>query len=71
MVLLYFLFDWVRARFVGSFVYGFVGPGALSPLNAAAMGLAIYAAAWLLGARLFALNRLVHRKPGRSDGAVS
>lgn len=62
LTMLYLLFDGIRCRYTGEFVYGFIKPEALTPLYAAGACLVIYAALCLLGASLFASNRLVHRK---------
>lgn len=65
MIMLYFLFDYIRSRLVGKFVYGFVEPGELTFFYAIITGLIMYIFMYLLGLSLFALNRLVHRKGNR------
>lgn len=62
MIMLYFVFDYVRSRIVGEFVYGFVEPGGLTFYYAIIAGLIMYIFMYLLGLGLFALNRLVHKK---------
>ncbi len=62
MVMLYFLFDYIRSRLVGEFVYGFVEPGELSFFYVIITGLVMYIFMYLLGLSLFALNRIVHKK---------
>lgn len=61
MVMLYFLFDYIRSRFMGEFVYGFVEPEELTFFYAIIAGLIMYLFVYLLGLSLFALNRLVNR----------
>lgn len=61
MVMLYFLFDYIRSRFTGEFVYGFVEPEELTFFYAIIAGLIMYLFVYLLGLSLFALNRLVNR----------
>lgn len=61
MIMLYFLFDYIRSRFVGKFVYGFVEPGELTFFYAILAGVVMYFLMYLLGLGLFALNRLIHR----------
>lgn len=62
MVMLYFLFDYIRSRLVGEFVYGFAEPGELSFFYVIITGLVMYIFMYLLGLSLFALNRIVHKK---------
>lgn len=62
MIMLYFLFDYIRSRIVGKFVYGFVEPGELTFFYAIIAGIVMYIFMYLLGLGLFALNRLVHKK---------
>lgn len=62
MIMLYLLFDYIRSRIVGKFVYGFVEPGELTFFYAMISGVVIYFFMYLLGLSLFALNRLVHKK---------
>lgn len=64
MIMLYLLFDYLRSRAVGAFVYGFVEPGELTLFYAIMIGLVMYIFAYLLGLILFALNRGIHRKAG-------
>lgn len=63
MTMAYLLFDYIRSRFTGSFVYGFISPGELTLPYAVVAGIVIVAFLCLLSLGLFALNRLVHRKP--------
>ena len=65
MILLYLLFDYIRSRFTGEFVYGFVEPGELTLFYAVIAGLVMYLFAYLLGLSLFALNRIIHKKSVR------
>lgn len=62
MLMAYLLFDCIRCRVTGEFVYGFVEPGELTAVSAICAGLIIYLLVYLLGLGLFALNRLVHQK---------
>lgn len=62
MIMLYLLFDYVRSRLAGEFVYGFVEPGELTFFCAIVVGLVMYIFMYLFGLSLFALNRLVHGK---------
>ena len=62
MLMAYLLFDCIRCRFTGKFVYGFVEPGELTVFYAICAGLILYLFVYLLGLGLFALNRLVHQK---------
>lgn len=62
MIMLYFLFDYIRSRVTGKFVYGFVEPGKVTFFYAIIAGLVIYVFMYLFGLSLFALNRLVHKK---------
>lgn len=61
MIMLYFLFDYIRSRFVGKFVYGFVEPGEFTFFYAILAGVVMYFLMYLLGLGLFTLNRLIHR----------
>lgn len=66
MVMLYFVFDYIRSWFVGKFVYGFVEPGELTFLNAIITGIVMYIFMFLLGLGIFGLNRFVQiRKKAR------
>ena len=62
MIMLYFLFDYIRCQFTGEFVYGFVEPEELTFFYAIAAGFVLYIFTYLLGLCLFALNRLVRKK---------
>lgn len=62
MIMLYLLFDYIRSRIVGKFVYGFVEPGELTFFYAIISGVVMYIFMYLLGLSLFALNRFVHKK---------
>lgn len=62
MIILYFVFDYIRCQFAGEFVYGFVEPQELTFFYAIITGLVMYIFMYLLGLSLFALNRLVHKK---------
>lgn len=62
MIIVYFLFDYIRCQFTGEFVYGFVEPEELTFFYAIITGLVMYIFMYLLGLGLFAVNRLVHKK---------
>lgn len=62
MVMVYFLFDYIRCQFTGEFVYGFVEAGELTFFYAIIVGIVMYIFSYLLALGLFSLNRLVHRK---------
>lgn len=65
MIMLYFLFDYIRSRLVGKFVYGFVDPVEFTFSYAIIAGLVMYIFMYLLGLILFTLNRLVAQKEGQ------
>ena len=62
MIIVYFIFDYIRCQFTGEFVYGFVEPKELTFFYAIITGFVMYIFMYLLGLSLFALNRLVHKK---------
>ena len=62
MIMVYFLFDYIRCRFTGEFVYGFVEPEELTFFYAIITGFILYIFVSLLALSLFVLNRLVHKK---------
>jgi hypothetical protein len=62
MTMAYLLFDYIRCRFTGEFVYGFIEAKELTFTLAIIAGIVIYAFLSLLGLTLFILNRLIHRR---------
>ena len=62
LTMAYLLFDYIRYRLTGEFVYGFIESGELTLAWAIVAGIAAYALMYLLGLLLFALNRLVHKR---------
>lgn len=58
----YLLFDYIRYRLTGEFVYGFIESGELTLVWAIVAGIAAYALMYLVGLLLFDLNRLVHKR---------
>lgn len=61
MSMVYVLFDYIRCRFTGKFVYGFVEPEKITFFYAVVIGAVLYIFLSLLGLSLFTLNRLVHK----------
>lgn len=61
MLIVYLLFDYVRCKFTGEFVYGFVEPEELTYFYAISVGIVICFCGYLLGLSLFVLNRFVHK----------
>lgn len=62
MTMAYLLFDYIRCRFTGEFVYGFIAPEELTLIWAIFAGIAIYIILYLFSLSLFGLNRLMHKK---------
>lgn len=62
MTIGYFLFDYIRYRFTGEFVYGFIELEKFALVWAVLAGIVSYAFLCVLSLILFALNRFVHRK---------
>lgn len=58
-VLLYLLFDYIRFRFVGSFVYGLFPTEKMSLLNAMVIGIIMYILAGTWGLLICSVGRLV------------
>ena len=58
-VLLYLLFDYIRFRFVGSFVYGLFPTEKMSLLNAMVIGIIMYILAGTWGFLICSVGRLV------------
>lgn len=61
MSMVYVLFDYIRCRFTGKFVYGFVEPEKITFFYAVVIGAVLYIFLSLLGLSLFTLNRIVHK----------
>lgn len=62
MIMAYLLFDCIRCRVTGEFVYGFIEPEELTLFYAIIAGVVIYVFIYLLGLSLFLLNRVIHKK---------
>ncbi len=62
LTMAYLLFDCVRCRFTGEFVYGFIEREDFTPALAIAAAVIAYALIYLLSLGLFALNRSVHKR---------
>lgn len=61
MIMAYLLFDCIRCRFTGKFVYGFIEPEELTFFYAIISGIVIFVFVCVLGLGLFAINRLIHK----------
>lgn len=68
MTMAYFLFDYIRCRFTGKFVYGFIEPEKLTMIWTVIAGIVIYTLMYLFSLLLFALNRLAHKRNRGSLG---
>lgn len=66
MTMMYLLFDYIRYKFTGEFVYGFIKPEELTLDRAIIAAIVIYALLYLFGLFLFMLNRLVHKRSEKS-----
>lgn len=62
MVVLYFLFDYIRYQLTGEFVYGFIKLNEFSFTSAIIVGVTIYAFICLFSLTFFTLNKFVHKK---------
>ena len=58
----YLLFDYMRYKFTGEFVYGFIKPEELTLAGTIIAAIVIYALLYLFSLFLFMLNRLVHKR---------
>ena len=62
MTMAYLLFDYMRYKFTGEFVYGFIKPEELTLAGTIIAAIVIYALLYLFSLFLFMLNRLVHKR---------
>lgn len=67
MTMVYLLFDYVRYRLKGEFVYGFLEKEELTLAWVIVAGIIAYAFTYLLSLGLFTLNRFVHKRKAQSD----
>ena len=62
LTMAYLLFDYMRYKFTGEFVYGFIKPEELTLAGTIIAAIVIYALLYLFSLFLFMLNRLVHKR---------
>lgn len=70
MTMAYLLFDYVRYRFKGEFVYGFIENEEFTLAWVIVAAIITYAFIYLLSLSLFALNRFVHKRKKQSGFEV-
>ena len=71
MTMVYLLFDYVRYRLKGEFVYGFIENEELTLAWVIAAAIIAYAFMYLLSLSLFALNRFVHKRKKQSGSEAA
>lgn len=71
MTMVYLLFDYVRYRIKGEFVYGFIENEELTLAWVIAAAIIAYAFMYLLSLSLFALNRFVHKRKKQSGSEAA
>lgn len=71
MTMVYLLFDCVRYRFTGEFVYGFIENEEFTFAWVIVVAIIAYAFMYLLSLSLFALNRFVHKRKKQSGFEIA
>lgn len=71
MTMVYLLFDYVRYRLTGEFVYGFIEKEEFTLAWVIVAAIITYALMYLLSLSLFTLNRFVHRRKKQSGFEIT
>lgn len=71
ITMVYLLFDYVRYRFTGEFVYGFIENEEFTFAWVIVVAIITYAFMYLLSLSLFALNRFVHKRKKQSGFEIA
>lgn len=71
MTMVYLLFDYVRYRFTGEFVYGFIENEEFTFAWVIVAAIITYAFMYLLSLSLFSLNRFVHKRKKQSGFEIA